>query len=324
MNWKKEIEYAKRELEEQLKQNPLLMQYKECTLCPRNCHSDRLAGKQGVCKESAILYGARAYLHQWEEPCLSGERGSGTIFFSGCSLGCSFCQNGNIASAKAGYPITIERLTEICLEQQERGAHNINLVTAGHYIPSVILAIKKAKGRGLTIPIVYNTSSYEKRETIQLLKGIVDIWLPDFKYMGEPMAREYANAPDYSKWAKEALAEMVRQANAPVFDEDGMMKRGVIVRHLVLPGGVEDSKNIIKFLYETYGDSIYISIMNQYTPMACVKDHPLLGRKVTKQEYEEVVDYAIELGVENGFVQEEETAMESFIPEFDGNGIIKR
>ena len=297
--------------------------YENCTLCPRNCHVNRWQGKKGRCREDATIYGARAYLHQWEEPCISGTRGSGTIFFSGCSLGCIFCQNGNIASGKAGLPITIERLAEICLEQQERGAHNINLVTAGHYIPSIRKAIERAKEQGLTIPIVYNTSSYEKVETLRLLEGIVDIWLPDFKYMEEAMAKEYSDASDYSVYAKETLKEMVRQAGSPVFDEDGMMKRGVIVRHLVLPKGTEDSKKIIKYLYETYGHQIYISIMNQYTPMESVKNHSVLSRKVTQEEYEEVVDYAIELGVENGFIQEEETALSSFIPEFDGEGIRK-
>lgn len=300
-----------------------LRYYKDCTLCPRNCHVNRLEGRKGRCKQSSSIYSARASLHQWEEPCISGTRGSGTIFFSGCSLGCIFCQNGNIASGKAGFLVEIERLAEICLEQQARGAHNINIVTGGHYIPSIVLAIKEAKRQGLTIPILYNTSSYEKMETLRLLEGIVDIWLPDFKYMDRQMAKEYSDAPDYSEYAKKAIAEMVRQTKETVFDEQGIMKKGIIVRHLVLPKGVEDSKRIIKYLYETYGDGIYISIMNQYTPMEHLKTHPLLGRKITEEEYDEVVNYAIELGVENGFIQEEDTALESFIPEFDGLGIIK-
>lgn len=298
-------------------------QYESCTLCPRECHVNRLAGQKGYCHETAQLYVARASLHEWEEPCLSGTFGSGTVFFSGCSLGCCYCQNGNIASGKVGYPISTERLSEIFLEQQERKAHNINLVTAGHFIPDIIEAVEKAKKQGLTIPIVYNTSSYEKVETLKMLEGIVDIWLPDFKYMGAEMAKEYSNAPDYSEYAKKALVEMVRQAGKPKFDSDGIMKSGVIVRHLVLPEGVKDSKEVIKYLYQTYGNQIYLSIMNQYTPMKQMKEHTILGRKTTKKEYDEVVDYAIELGVEQGFIQEEETAMESFIPEFDGRGVFR-
>lgn len=297
------------------------MLYKDCVLCPRECHVNRLAGQKGRCKETAELYAARASLHYWEEPCLSGTNGSGTVFFSGCSLGCCYCQNGQIASGKAGYPISIERLTEIFLEQQEKGAHNINLVTAGHFIPDIIEGVKRAKEQGLQVPIVYNTSSYEKVKTLKMLEGIVDIWLPDFKYMDEELAKEYSDAPDYSQYAKKAIAEMVRQAGEPVFNSDDIMQKGVIVRHLVLPNAEGDSKAIIKYLYETYGDKIYLSIMNQYTPVNAVKAHPLLGRKLTIKEYEKIVDYAVELGVERGFIQEEETALESFIPEFDGFGI---
>lgn len=297
--------------------------YEDCTLCPRQCHVNRRIGQTGYCHETAQVRAGRASLHEWEEPCISGTQGSGTVFFSGCSLGCCYCQNGTIASGEVGYSISTERLAEIFLEQQERKAHNINLVTAGHFVPHIVEAVLQARKRGLTIPIVYNTSSYETVDTLQLLEGIVDIWLPDFKYISTEMAREYSNAPDYGEYAKKALAEMVRQAGNPQFDENGLMQRGVIVRHLVLPNGVEDSKAVIQYLYETYGNQIYISIMNQYTPVESVKNHPVLGRKTTKREYEEVVDYAIDLGVEQGFIQEEETALESFIPQFDGRGIKK-
>lgn len=295
-----------------------------CTLCPRNCAVDREKGKTGICGQTIEIKAARAALHYWEEPCISGKEGSGAVFFSGCPLHCVFCQNQNIANGIAGKIITKERLAEIFLELQEKGANNINLVTAGHFAPQVIQAILSAKSHGLSIPIVYNTSSYETVDTIKSLEGLVDIYLPDFKYMDEALSQKYSHAGDYSRVAKAAIAEMVRQTGSAVFrggDEEGLMERGTIVRHLILPGCTEDSKKVIQYLYETYGNNIYISIMNQFTPLPGLEKYPELNRRVTETEYDAVVDYAISLGVECGFIQEGETAEESFIPEFDGEGL---
>ena len=272
-----------------------------CRLCPRECGADRTRGF-GACKVGNTITAARAALHMWEEPCISGDDGSGAVFFSGCNLQ--------------------DRLCEIYMELQEKKANNINLVTAGHYLPIVIESIKRARKSGLTIPIVYNSSGYEKVEAIEALDGIVDIFLPDFKYISSEMAARYSNAPDYPEIAKRALAQMVKQTGDAKFDERDMMKRGVIVRHLILPGHIKESKEAIRYLYETYGDQIYISIMNQYTPMPGIeKRFKNLGRTITQKEYDEVVDYAIDLGVENGFIQEGETAKESFIPQFDDTGL---
>lgn len=298
------------------------MDFESCTLCPRNCRADRLHGSLGYCGQTASLKAARAALHMWEEPCISGENGSGTIFFSGCPLRCVFCQNREIALAQSGLEITYERLIQIFFELEKKGANNINLVTPTHFVPIIVDAIKEAKNKGLTLPLVYNTSSYENVDTIQKLENLVDIYLPDFKYYDEKVAKRYANAPDYRKTAQKAIAEMVRQVGEAVFDEEnGLMQKGVIVRHLVLPGQIEDSKRIIRYLYETYGDAIYISIMNQFTPINGLEKFPEINRTLTEEEYEEVVDYAIEIGVENGFIQEGETATESFIPPFDYEGI---
>lgn len=297
---------------------------KKCTLCPRSCLVDRTKGERGICGQNDKLKVARAALHYWEEPCISGKEGSGTVFFSGCALHCVFCQNANIANGTAGKEISIERLAEIFLELQEKKANNINLVTPGHFVPQIVMALQAAKNQGLVIPVVYNTSSYECVDTIKKLEGLVDIYLPDFKYMDTGLSAKYSHATDYSEVAKKAVAEMVRQTGEAVFlhnDEDDLISRGTIVRHLLLPGCVEDSKAVIRYLYETYGNRIYISIMNQFTPLPGVKKYPELNRRVTEEEYEEVVDYAISLGVENGFIQEGETAEESFIPEFDGEGV---
>ncbi len=295
-----------------------------CTLCPRNCRIDRTMGETGVCGQTENLKVARAALHYWEEPCISGEQGSGAVFFSGCALHCVFCQNADIANGTAGKEITRERLAEIFLELQQKGANNINLVTPGHFAPQIVWALERAKRQGLTVPIVYNTSSYENVDTIKSLEGLVDIYLPDFKYMDAKLSAKYSHAPDYSEVAKVVIAEMVRQTGSAEFfdgDEEGLMKQGTIVRHLLLPGCVQDSKAVIRYLYETYGDRIYISIMNQFTPLASVEKYPEINRRVTEMEYDEVVDYAIGLGVEHGFIQEGGTAEESFIPQFDGEGV---
>lgn len=267
------------------------------------------------------LYVARAALHMWEEPCISGEEGSGTVFFAGCGLRCVFCQNAVLAAGGAGKQISEERLAEIFLELQEKSANNINLVTPTHYVPQIIRALTLAKQQGLGIPVVYNTSAYENVSTLKQLEGLVDIYLPDLKYVSPAASARYSNAPDYFEKASAALAEMFRQAGPPRFDSRSMMRRGMIVRHLMLPSLGKDSKAVIRYLYRTFGDEIYISLLNQYTPLPQVAGFPEINRRITQREYDALVDYALELGVTNGFIQEGGTAKESFIPDFDHTGV---
>lgn len=300
------------------------MKEETCNLCPRECQVDRIHGEIGVCGVSRVLvYGARAALHMWEEPCISGTKGSGTVFFSGCPLRCVYCQNYEIARAEKGIGITVERLAEIFIELQQKGAANINLVTPTHYTLEILEALKLAKQKGLTLPIVYNCSGYENVETLKMLRGFVDIYLVDYKYEDPQLAQRYSNAKEYPEIMKLALREMVEQCSEARFDEEGMMQNGVIVRHLLLPGAVQQAKQIVKYVYETYGDQVYLSLMNQYTPLPHVAAWEELNRTVTVEEYEEVVDYAIALGVEHGFIQEGGTAEESFIPAFDDEGWTK-
>lgn len=360
-----------------------------CRLCPRECGADRTK-QTGICGVTDRILVARAALHYWEEPCISGKNGSGAVFFTGCGLKCVYCQNGQISgirqsgSALPGREVSVEKLASIFLHlQNEQHANNINLVTAVQYVPQAAEALRSAKSQGLNIPVVYNSSGYEKVSTLRMLEGLVDVWLPDFKYMDQDLARQYSHAPDYPERAKEAIAEMVRQAENPgeegqrqtespgaegqrqaenpgaegqaqaersdsmetdlqktkgtekasghhpeesglrFYEKDGqtLMRRGVIVRHLLLPGHVKNAEAVVKYLHDTYGNRIYISMMNQYTPMEGLKEDPLLGRKVTKREYERLIDYAVGIGVENGFIQEGGTAKESFIPSFDGEGV---
>ena len=301
-----------------------------CRLCPRECGADRTK-RAGRCGAETQLLIARASLHMWEEPCLSGTRGSGTIFFAGCSLGCIYCQNAAISGGRTGIPTTPERMAQICLELQEQGAHNINLVTAGHFVPLAAEGLAAAKQQGLRIPVVYNSSGYEKADTLRLMDGLVDIYLPDFKYADPATAAAFSRAPDYPEIAKAALEEMVRQVRGGTdacedflqYDRDGLMTRGVIVRHLLLPGHVKEAERIVRYLYDTYGDTVCISLMRQYTPMPAVQDHPQLRRKVTEREYEKLVEYALSLGLVNGFVQEGEAVGESFIPSFQGEGVLR-
>ena len=319
---------------------------RSCMLCPRKCGVDRTQGEKGVCGQTDELRVARAALHMWEEPCISGSRGSGAVFFSGCALHCVFCQNHAIADGAAGKSITVNRLAEIFLELQAQGANNINLVTAGHFTPQVMKALDLAKRQGLTLPVIYNTSAYEEAETIRSLEGYVDVYLPDLKYVGPVLSRKYSHASNYFEKAQAAIAEMVRQTGEMKFvlemetagsrkatmgvaeyqrrsehGESLLMTRGVIVRHLLLPGCTEDSKRVLDYLLDTYGDRIFISIMNQYTPLPHVAAYPELNRRVTDREYNAVIDYALDRGLENGFIQEGETAEESFIPEFDNFGV---
>ncbi len=299
------------------------MDLRDCTICPRNCHADRIAGQIGYCGQTIEIKAARAALHMWEEPCISGQTGSGTVFFSGCNMGCVFCQNHTISKGITGKGISVLRLSEIFLNLQEQGACNINLVTPSHFVPQIVKALIKAKDIGLSIPVVYNTSSYEKVETLKYLEGLVDIYLPDLKYFSPVLSKKYSYAEDYFSYAKPAIAEMVRQAGSPKFCGDLMIK-GVIVRHLALPGCMKDSKAILRFLYETYGNDIYVSIMNQYTPLPEYLDaerFPELNRTLSPKDYEKLVDYAITLGIESGFIQEGNTCLESFIPPFNCDGI---
>lgn len=290
-----------------------------CTLCPRQCGIDRKENR-GYCGASDVLKIARAMPHFWEEPCVSGERGSGTIFFSGCQLGCVYCQNREISRAQAGKEITVGRLVEIFFELAEKGVHNINLVTPDPYLPLIKASVMQAKEQGLTLPFLMNCSGYETVEMIRSVSGLIDIFLPDFKYMSPLLAKKYSHASDYPTVAKQALAEMVRQQPKAVFDRDGMMQKGVIVRHLLLPGCTEDSKRVLAYLYQTYKDSIYISIMSQFTPLE-LKDYPELDRHVSETDYESLIDFAQKLGVTRAYIQDGSAASESFIPAFDCEGV---
>ncbi len=324
-----------------------ILDLRECSLCPRNCRVNRAEGQKGYCGQTSEITAARAALHMWEEPCISGQAGSGTVFFSGCNMGCVFCQNHPISTSQAGKKISPERLEEIFFHLQEQKACNINLVTPTHFIPQIRHALQRAKSNGLAIPVVYNTSAYEKAEALKTLDGLIDIYLPDLKYFSPVLSKKYSFAEDYFLYASAAIEEMVRQTGKPVFapqelpspnssgkvssgsqEEDDysgpLMKKGVIVRHLVLPGCTEDSRQILKYLYSAYKNDIYVSIMSQYTPLSDFLDihaYPELNRPVTPKEYDDVVDYAISLGIENGFLQDGDVSSESFIPAFDGYGI---
>lgn len=326
-----------------------------CNLCPRQCTAERGIGQRGYCGMTEEVTVARVAPHYWEEPCISGQKGSGTVFFSGCNLRCVYCQNHKIAAGRTGQQMTTEELAAAFLSLREQGCHNINLVTPSHFVPQIREALLRSRPN---IPVVYNTSSYECVQTLRQMEGLVDIYLADLKYLDRDLARKYSHAADYPETAKAAIAEMVRQVggieyectsegsdewtgpegcgdrepgvdrrtvdggrgarirNATEYPDGALMKRGVIVRHLLLPGQTEEAKRVLRYLYETYGDSIAISILNQYTPLPHVAAYPELNRKVTDEEYEEVVEFALELGIGHGFLQEGEAAAESFIPEF--------
>lgn len=295
--------------------------YENCLLCPRKCGTNRRTGQTGVCGVSSEIKVARAALHYWEEPCISGKRGSGAVFFSGCSLHCVFCQNREISDGKEGKVISKERLSDIFMELAGKGANNINLVTPGQYIPDIVWAVNDAKSRGMKLPIIYNTSGYENVTELKLLEGIVDVYLPDFKYMDSTLSAMYSRAKDYPSVAKQALSEMVRQQPDVVIDDaTGLIQKGVIVRQLLLPGHVNDAKAVLKYLYDTYHDHVYISMMSQFTPIA-LKDYPEINRTVTRREYERLIDYALEIGITNAFIQEGDVAKDSFIPAFDCEGV---
>ena len=291
--------------------------------CPRKCLVDRsrVTGYCGVLDKIKI---ARASLHMWEEPCISTSCGSGTIFFSGCNLRCVYCQNYNISHNGFGIEIDVDRLVEIFFELKEKGASNINLVTPSHYVSLIREAIVKARSMGFDLPFIYNSSGYDSIDALEKLKGLVDVYLPDFKYIDDNAAYKYSNCRDYVSTVTKAIDYMYNDVGMVIFDKYGAIKKGVIVRVLVLPNYVDDSKKIIKYLYSKYKDNIYISIMNQYTPMGNLDKHSEINRKLTISEYNEVVDYAVSIGVSNAYIQEEGTCDESFIPCFDLEGVEKR
>lgn len=296
-------------------------EYDNCTLCPRNCGVNRNEGKLGVCGVGAELYVARAALHFWEEPCISGKEGSGAVFFSGCSLKCVFCQNYELSHSEYGKAITVDRLTEIFFELETKGANNINLVTPDHYIPSIRIAMQRAREQGLRIPFVVNCSGYEKAEQLRMFSGLADIYLMDFKYMDSEKAKKYSLAEDYPERAKGALQESFRQCPETVFDERGMMQRGIIVRHLLMPGMVRNAEAVVDYVYENYGDKVYLSLMHQFTPFPRLAAFPELNRKVSRREYERLLSFTLDKGVSNAFIQEGGTAKESFVPLWDNEGV---
>ena len=298
-----------------------------CTLCPRACGADRAAGQTGLCGAGDTLRAARAALHHWEEPCLSGDpaapTGSGTVFFSGCALGCCYCQNYGISQEGQGRPLTEARLAEIFLELQTKGARNINLVTATQWLPWVLPALDSARRRGLRLPVVYNTGGYETVQTVQALAGYVDIWLTDFKYDSPALAAELSRAGNYPAVADRALRAMLRQTGAPVYDPEGYLRRGVIVRHLVLPGQAADSQAVLRRLAAVRRQEevpFLLSLMSQFTPFYHAADHGL-GRRITSYEYRKVVDAALALGLTDGYMQEKSSAREEYTPPFDGEGL---
>lgn len=323
----------------------VMQRYASCALCPRHCRVNRLAGEMGYCGQTAQLRAARAALHMWEEPCISGAVGSGTVFFSGCNLRCVYCQNHDIALGRTGREISVGRLADIFMELQQKGAANINLVTPTHYIPAIACSLRQARLDGLSLPVVYNSGGYEDVESLKILEGLVDIYLPDLKYVSPELSARYSHAADYFEKAKATLAEMFRQVGRPVFfrpqntnDASGdcglsqlsaavypsdvpLLRRGMIVRHLVLPGQIRDTKKALHYLHDAYGDDIYVSVMSQYTPLPHVADYPELSRPVSPEEYRRVVDYCLRLGMENVYIQEGDTARESFIPPFDFSGL---
>lgn len=292
-------------------------EYKNCRLCPRECGADRTVSR-GYCAMSAEITAARASLHFWEEPCISGKNGSGTVFFSGCCLGCIYCQNYKLSHGGVGKKISVHRLAEIFRELEERGAENINLVTPTHFTPSIIESLKLYRPK---IPIIYNCGGYEKAETIDSLNGYIDIYLTDIKYFGNEYAVKYSNATNYFSVAYSAAEKMIEQLGTPVYDKNGLMKRGVIIRHLCLPNMRHDSMEILKSLTRLPKNSFVLSLMSQYTPFGELSKFPEMKRRLTTFEYNSVVDYAVSLGLTNGYTQDRRSAKEEYTPEFDLRGL---
>lgn len=294
---------------------------RSCSICPRNCNTNRLENCKGFCGASKDIIAAKAFLHLWEEPCISGTKGSGTVFFSGCNMKCVFCQNHTISHTMLGKNISIERLADIFLELQNKGAHNINLVSPTPYAVHIIEAAALSKNHGLSIPIIYNTNGYDSVETIKMLKGTVDIFLPDLKYYLSSTSKKYSHCENYFEFASKALLEMVNQVGYPKFNDDGMLESGVLIRHMLLPEMLEESKKIIKWIKDNLGPKIFISLMSQYTPLYKANEFFEINKKVNEEDYEELIDYFFEIGLENGFVQERSSADECYVPDFDLSGI---
>lgn len=288
-----------------------------CMICPHKCGVNRLEGNKGRCKCDDKLKIALASLHMFEEPCISGENGSGTVFFSNCNLNCIYCQNYEISNLGKGREITIEHLAEIFLKQQEKNAHNINLVTPTMYVYQIIEAIKIAKSKGFNIPIIYNSNGYENIETIKLLNGYIDVYLPDLKYYTNELSKKYSKVDNYFETATKAIKEMYNQVGQAKFDENGLIKKGVIIRHLVLPNHIQNTKNILKWISDNMPDDIYVSVMAQYFPTYKAKDDDLINRKLNKKEYNEVLNYLYSLDLENGYIQELGLHEEEYVPNFD-------
>lgn len=295
--------------------------YKNCSICPRNCRIDRTKGQIGYCQSGHEIKAALASVHMWEEPPISGSCGSGTIFFSGCNLRCVFCQNYTISSENSGKTISTERLSEIMLEQQARGVHNINLVTATHFIPSIIKAVQKAKNNGLKIPIVYNTGGYEKVESIKMLEGTVDIYLPDIKYFSSELSLKYSGASDYFSYASEAVLEMYRQTDNNIYDDNGIMKSGVIIRHMIMPSHREDSYKVLDWIRDNIGTEACVSLLSQYTPAYNAEKYKEINRKLMSLEYTRVIEHFFDIGLKNGFMQEKSSAESKYTPIFDLSGL---
>ena len=297
-------------------------EYEKCTLCPRKCSVNRNKEEKGFCGQTSVLKVGRASLHLWEEPCISGENGSGTVFFSGCSLRCCYCQNLNLSRGKEGVVTDAENLSRIFLNLQNNGAHNINLVTGEHFAPQIKEAVKNARKEGLIIPVILNSSGYVSLETLDYLQNVIDIYLVDFKYMNPRLAKKYSEAEDYPDVAKKALEKMYELSGPPVFNNDGILQKGVIVRHLCLPSCNDDSKEVIRYVYGNYNENVLLSIMSQYTPFGNCGKSPSLTRKRTPVGHDKIIDFCLGIGIENAFIQEEEAASESFIPAFDGEGVV--
>ena len=297
----------------------MLEQLEKCEICPRDCKINRLDGKLGNCKASEKVEISLVSIHMFEEPCISGKNGSGTIFFTHCNLHCVFCQNYEISQNSKGKEITIEELSNIMIKQQEKGSHNINLVTPTMYVYHIKEAIKLAKEKGLKIPIIYNSNGYEKVETLKELEGYIDVYLPDLKYYSNDMAIKYSKAPNYFEIATKVILEMIRQVGCPEFDENGIIQKGVMIRHLVLPNHLQNTKNVLKWIKENIPEDVYINVMAQYFPTYKAKEDELLNRKLSKKEYKEIENYFYLLDFKNGYMQELGEHEEEYVPKWEKN-----
>lgn len=301
--------------------NDFTKRLSDCRLCPRQCRIDRLNGQCGICRAAALPKIALASLHRWEEPCISGTRGSGTVFFSHCNLSCLFCQNYDISQHNFGKEISIDELARLFIKQQQRGAHNINLVSPTSFMPQIAETLTIAKEHGLAIPVIYNSNAYESVDALHYMDGLIDVYLPDLKYFSDEYAVKYSKAPHYFEHATAAIMEMYQQVGSPQFDDEGIIKRGLIIRHLMLPGLIEDSKQILLWIRNNLPIEVYVSLMAQYTPMYKAKEHERLNRRISRRQYEDIIDYFFDIGLENGYVQERSSAKSIYTPDFDLSGL---